>query len=53
MPRDYLLCYKTRLRPGTVFLSRIAAVNDRFPAQTISVSKHEELCLPSLRVAAP
>jgi cysteine-rich repeat protein len=45
----YLMCYKTRPTASHSFLPRVVGVNDRFPAQTLYLTKREEVCLPSLR----
>ena len=44
----YLLCYKAKA-VGSSVLPRVVSVNDRFPAQTLYLSKREEVCLPSAR----
>ena len=44
----YLMCYKTRPTASHSFLPRVVATNDRFPAQTLYLTKREEVCLPSL-----
>jgi cysteine-rich repeat protein len=49
----YLLCYKTKSLGGQRFLPRVVATNDRFPPQTLYLSKREEVCLPSARTDLP
>jgi cysteine-rich repeat protein len=48
-----LMCYKAKPVAPKSFLARIVSVNDRFPAQTLYLTKPEEVCIPSLRLAAP
>lgn len=48
-----LLCYKTKPIGARTFLPRVVATNDRFPPQTLFLSKREEVCLPSARTDVP
>jgi hypothetical protein len=49
----WLLCYKTSPAGDRTFLPRVVSTDDRFPPQTLYLTKREEVCLPSLRLAAP
>jgi cysteine-rich repeat protein len=48
-----LVCYKAKPIVPKSFLARVVSVNDRFPAQTLYLTKPDEICLPSLRLALP
>jgi len=49
----YLVCYKTKPVGARSFLPRVVAMNDRFPPETVYLSKREEICLPSARTDLP